>query len=129
MICMTGQPTPSDGRGHIVFFVSPCFRGCISFPPSETMLPMRLIAVVAASVAFVGSVAAVQGQPPGGRGEGRVVVSSPRTAYPERPPGDPAAIARGKVLYGANCQFSHGADIRGGDGGPSLLRSGVVLDD
>jgi len=56
-------------------------------------------------------------------------VSSPRTAYPERPPGDPAAIARGKGLYGANCQFCHGADIRGGDGGPSLLRSGIVLDD
>jgi mono/diheme cytochrome c family protein len=28
-----------------------------------------------------------------------------------------------------NCQFCHGADIRGGDGGPSLLRSGLVLDD
>ena len=93
------------------------------------MLPMRLLAVVASSVAFVAAVAAAQGPPPGGRGQGRVVISSPRTAYPERPPGDPAAIARGKVLYGANCQFCHGADIRGGDGGPSLLRSGLVLDD
>jgi cytochrome c oxidase cbb3-type subunit III len=52
-----------------------------------------------------------------------------RRDYPLRPPGDPAAIERGKALYGVNCQFCHGADIRGGDGGPSLLRSGIVLED
>jgi mono/diheme cytochrome c family protein len=28
-----------------------------------------------------------------------------------------------------NCAFCHGADTRGGDGGPSLLRSSIVLDD
>jgi len=28
-----------------------------------------------------------------------------------------------KALYGVNCQFCHGADTRGGDSGPSLLRS------
>lgn len=52
-----------------------------------------------------------------------------RRDYPVRPPGDPAAIERGKALYGVNCQFCHGADTRGGDGGPSLLRSGLVLED
>src|SRR3954470_20234416 len=50
-------------------------------------------------------------------------------AYPVRKPADPAAIERGKALYGVNCQFCHGADTRGGDGGPSLLRSAVVLGD
>src|SRR5206468_2092906 len=65
--------------------------------------------------------------PPGGRGRG--AITSPRTAYPDRPPGDPAAIERGKALYGVHCTFCHGADTRGGDGGPSLLRSAVVLDD
>jgi len=51
-------------------------------------------------------------------------------AYPQRAPGDPAAIERGKALYGANCLFCHGADAKGGDGGgPNLLRSSVVLDD
>ena len=50
-------------------------------------------------------------------------------AYPPRPPADPAAIERGKAVYGVNCQFCHGADTRGGDSGPSLLRSGIVLDD
>jgi len=52
-----------------------------------------------------------------------------RLDYPVRPPGEPAAIERGKALYGVNCQFCHGADTRGGDGGPSLLRSSIVLDD
>ena len=52
-----------------------------------------------------------------------------RLDYPVRPPGDPAAIERGKTLYGVNCQFCHGADTRGGDGGPSLLRAQVVLAD
>jgi len=51
-------------------------------------------------------------------------------AYPQRPPGDPAAIGRGKALYGANCVFCHGADARGGDGGgPNLVRSQLVIED
>ena len=51
-------------------------------------------------------------------------------AYPQRPPGDPAAIERGKATWGANCVFCHGADARGGDGGgPNLLRSTLVLED
>jgi cytochrome c oxidase cbb3-type subunit III len=47
-----------------------------------------------------------------------------------RPPVDPAVAARGKTLYGINCQGCHGADLRGGDmGGPNLLRSQVTLSD
>jgi cytochrome c oxidase cbb3-type subunit III len=62
-----------------------------------------------------------------------VLAALPMTAqrrdYPLRPPGDPAAIERGRALYSVNCTFCHGPDIRGGDGGPSLLRAGTVLDD
>ena len=48
----------------------------------------------------------------------------------KRPPGDPAQIARGKALYGVNCNGCHGADLRGGDlGGPNLLRSQLALSD
>ena len=51
-------------------------------------------------------------------------------AYPERRPGDPAAIERGRAAYGVNCVFCHGIDARGGDGGgPNLLRSSLVLED
>jgi cytochrome c oxidase cbb3-type subunit 3 len=47
-----------------------------------------------------------------------------------RPPIDPAIVARGKTLYGINCQGCHGPDLRGGDmGGPNLLRSQVALTD
>ncbi len=56
-------------------------------------------------------------------------VLAQRRDYPNRPPADPASVERGKALYGVNCQFCHGADTRGGDSGPSLLRSGTVLDD
>jgi len=48
----------------------------------------------------------------------------------QRPPGDPAQIARGKALYGIGCTGCHGADLRGGDlGGPNLLRSQLALSD
>jgi cytochrome c oxidase cbb3-type subunit 3 len=53
-----------------------------------------------------------------------------RSAFPERPPADPAAIERGKGLYTVNCTFCHGSDARGGEGGgPNLLRSQTVLTD
>jgi cytochrome c oxidase cbb3-type subunit III len=48
----------------------------------------------------------------------------------QRPPGDPAVIARGQALFGINCKACHGGDLRGGDlGGPNLLRSQLVLAD
>jgi cytochrome c oxidase cbb3-type subunit III len=68
-------------------------------------------------------------QPPAGRGQGRA--NNPGT-FPaqQRPPGDPAVIARGKTLYDATCAFCHGKDLRGGDmNGPNLLRSEVTLTD
>lgn len=59
----------------------------------------------------------------GGRGGGRPA------AYPERPPADPAMVERGKATYGVNCAFCHGSDARGGEGGPNLIRSEVLLND
>jgi len=38
-------------------------------------------------------------------------------------------IERGRALYGVNCQFCHGSDARGGEGGPNLLRAELVLND
>jgi cytochrome c oxidase cbb3-type subunit 3 len=40
-----------------------------------------------------------------------------------------AAVERGKALYGVHCNFCHGSDARGGEGGPNLLRSELVLND
>ena len=80
-------------------------------------------AFVAAALFGTHSVPAASAQQ-GGAGRGGLV------AYPQRPPGNPAAIERGKTLWGVNCTFCHGPDARGGDGGgPNLLRSSAMLDD
>jgi cytochrome c oxidase cbb3-type subunit III len=84
-----------------------------------------LVGVVAATAVLTSA----QIPAPTGQGGGRKVVTSPRDAYPQRLPDDPASVERGRALYGVNCQFCHGPDVRGGDSGPSLLRSGLVLDD
>jgi cytochrome c oxidase cbb3-type subunit 3 len=53
-----------------------------------------------------------------------------RSIYPNLPPDqDPAAVARGKDLYGANCTFCHGMEATGGTSGPDLLRSVLVNHD
>jgi len=58
------------------------------------------------------------------------VDDSLRSIYPNLPPNqDPAAVARGKDLYGANCAFCHGKEATGGNTGPDLLRSVLVNHD
>jgi mono/diheme cytochrome c family protein len=50
-------------------------------------------------------------------------------AYPPRAT-EPAMVERGRNLFTGNgCSFCHGADARGGNGGPSLLRSQRLLRD
>jgi cytochrome c oxidase cbb3-type subunit III len=82
--------------------------------------------LISAAILF-GFTLCVQAQPPagapGGRGGGRP------PAFPSRPPADAAVLERGKALYGVNCNFCHGSDARGGEGGPNLLRSDLVLND
>jgi cytochrome c oxidase cbb3-type subunit 3 len=69
-------------------------------------------------------------QPPAGRGgRGGGGGGGFANAFPQHPPGDPAMVERGKALYGVNCQFCHGGDARGGEGGPNLLRAEIVLND
>jgi cytochrome c oxidase cbb3-type subunit III len=42
---------------------------------------------------------------------------------------DPAAIERGQRLFAGSCGFCHGGNAKGGESGPDLLRSVLVLDD
>jgi cytochrome c oxidase cbb3-type subunit 3 len=84
---------------------------------------------MSALIVVTGLTLGAQPPPPGGRGGRGGAAQGRPEAYPPRPPADPAVVERGKALYGVNCQFCHGADTRGGDSGPSLLRSGLVLDD
>lgn len=42
---------------------------------------------------------------------------------------DEAAVERGKTQFVSTCGFCHGANAKGGESGPDLLRSVLVLDD
>ncbi len=76
---------------------------------------MRYTRVVLVIAAFTLSLAArAQGQ---------------RGAGPQAPVFEPAAVERGKNTFFVNCGFCHGANARGGDGGPDLIRSVLVVDD
>ena len=64
---------------------------------------------------------------PASRGRGRGQATFPAQ---QRPPGDPAMIARGQQILRRHLPACHGPDLRGGDmGGPNLLRSQLVLND
>ncbi len=86
-----------------------------------------------AATGGVGSASTVPGPAGSIRGEAGQAQDERRQApydAQQRPPGNPAIIARGQVLYGIHCRGCHGIDLRGGDlGGPNLLRSQLVLRD
>jgi cytochrome c oxidase cbb3-type subunit 3 len=66
-------------------------------------------------------------QGPGGQGSRQ---NQPRFPAHQRPPADPAVVARGKAVFAGSCGACHGADGRGGQlGGANLLRSQLVLND
>lgn len=93
----------------------------------------QTVAAVIAAVAMA-ALAAAQQQPnqtpPAAQaGRGRGAGGGRPEAYPQHPPGDPAAIERGKATYGVQCSFCHGSDARGGEGGPNLIRAEIVLRD
>lgn len=105
------------------------------------MEPSKQTAAAVIAAVAIAALAAAQQQPnqtppanvttPGaqaGRGRGAAGGGRPE-AYPQHPPGDPAAIERGKATYGVQCSFCHGSDARGGEGGPNLIRAEIVLRD
>jgi mono/diheme cytochrome c family protein len=77
---------------------------------------------------FVLCAGALLAQPPAVPGAKPVARPRP-SAFPERPPADPAVVDRGKAVYGVNCAFCHGVDARGGSGGINLIRNQVILND
>ncbi len=90
-----------------------------------------LVAWAAAVTQGVGQQPAAQTPPAGGAPQAQAPPQRVRPeAYPQRAPGDPEQIARGKTLYSVTCSFCHGSDARGGENnGPNLLRSELVMKD
>jgi cytochrome c oxidase cbb3-type subunit III len=89
---------------------------------------MKSRTVLGAAVWILASSITYAQEPPvaqGGRGRGGGFGG----AFPQHAPADPAMVDRGKAVYGVHCAFCHGSDARGGEGGPNLIRSEVVLND
>src|ERR1700709_1144572 len=92
-----------------------------AYAERENMRPQRIFALTITGATLL------LAQTPAQTQANRALATFPAQ---QRPPGDPALIARGKTLYSISCQGCHGVDLRGGDlGGPNLLRSQVVLSD
>ncbi len=82
----------------------------------------KIRAGVVVALGIVSAVSLVAQNPPAAGGFAN--------AFPARTAGDPAAVARGKIIYDTNCSFCHGEDARGGaEGGPNLIRSDYLLQD
>ena len=94
---------------------------------TRALLPIVIVIAVqvAGHLPAQGQTPARGNAPAGGPGRG----GGGFGAFDPRPPSDPAQVERGKALYGVRCTFCHGADARGGEGGPNLVRSGLVLND
>jgi len=91
-------------------------------------------AIAAGALAAAAQTAPRQNQAPpaqqGGRGRGGGGGGGGfANAFPQHTQADQASIDRGKALFGVNCTFCHGSDARGGEGGPNLIRSQLVLND
>jgi len=81
---------------------------------------LTIVALTLALATLPSKVAAAEDEPP---------AFGFASSYPKRVT-DPEAVERGRTIYVANgCSFCHGPDARGGNGGPSLLRSQLVLQD
>jgi mono/diheme cytochrome c family protein len=67
-----------------------------------------------------------QGGPPPGRGGGGMLAGAGPS---DKPVVDPAAADRGRKVWASECIDCHGTLARGGDKGPNLVRSVIVLRD
>lgn len=81
---------------------------------------------ILAATAIAASLSSSAQQPPAGRPNPAPTRRALSEGYPEY---DQAAVARGQKIFQSNCQFCHGANAKGGEGGPDLLRSVTVLHD
>jgi cytochrome c oxidase cbb3-type subunit III len=94
----------------------------------STVMAVLTIVSVAVSGQGRGGGAA---QPPTGAPapQGRGVAPPDRPGPNDRMVVDPAEVDKARAIWSAECVTCHGANARGGDGGPNLVRSPLVLHD
>jgi mono/diheme cytochrome c family protein len=88
---------------------------------STTAITFAVCAALAAAKYQAPAVAGIRGAAPARQ----VMGAGPS----DRPAVDEAAAQRGKVTWSAECSSCHGADARGTEKGPNLIRSVLVLHD
>src|SRR4051812_49360764 len=94
------------------------------------MLRQTIFAAVCAAALFCASTQALRAQ-----GNSDTPKEAPKVRRPGGGAGmdyrdyDPAMIERGKATFVAQCGFCHGANAKGGESGPDLIRAVPVIDD
>jgi cytochrome c oxidase cbb3-type subunit III len=118
----------SKGLGLVAFLCTAGAAALIAAQAPGAATPSTQRQTAAQRQAAAG-VAATTEEPQAGRGGRGGRGGGFGSAYPQHEQAPPEKIAAGKTLYDINCSFCHGADARGGEGGPNLLRSEMVMDD
>src|SRR6185503_13011578 len=110
MAAMSHEPSDMTGIGCLTPRPAQCY---IHAPMQKILIAIELACLFAVSLTA---------QAPQGRGNADSGVARLRAF-------DPAAVERGKTLFGEKCASCHRANARGGQGfsGPDLLRSVLVL--
>jgi cytochrome c oxidase cbb3-type subunit 3 len=108
---------------HRIFWLIVCVAFLVSdaalgdpHPPQEPTLPAQTGAPADKNKQ--------PGPPPGGDFQKAI-----RDFMATGAPPDPEAVKRGQAIFAPTCGFCHGSTGRGGSGGPSLVRSVLVLHD
>ena len=104
---------------------------------SGRVLRSAVIYTAMAALTVVSVVVSAQGrgggaaQPPTGAPapQGRGVAPPDRPGPNDKMVVDPAEVDKARAIWSAECVTCHGANARGGDGGPNLVRSPLVLHD
>src|SRR3984885_11420868 len=110
-----------------------CLHRVCASQASERMRGKKTTAAIWLA-ALLGSLFLVQFQmtaqtQSGRKDPGTIAIKGQTLDFPDRPKYPQEVIDRGKTTYGVSCSFCHGSDARGGEVGPNLLRSAVVLED
>jgi len=96
-----------------------------------TLVISAALALCAVSVGVSGQGAAGTAQAPAGvpAPQGRGAAQVDRPGPNDRMVVDPAEVDKGRAVWATDCVTCHGANARGGEGGPNLVRSALVLHD